>query len=119
MPDSCDVFLSYCWNDNTETEQLGENRRPLGWVAYLERQLAALVTMYRGVKTGVWRDASDMRGNFQLSTDVYTALDGARLLVAVLSESYLRSDWCPDEFDRFRQRIRAEVSSNDWKRRIF
>lgn len=111
-----DIFLSYCWNDNTSTEQLDEQKKPLGWAAYLERQLAALVTMYRGVKTNVWRDATDMRGNFQLSQDVYLALDDSRLLVAVLSESYLRSDWCPDEFDRFRRRVKADP---EWKRRIF
>ena len=119
MPEPSEVFLSYCWNDNTVTEQVDETRKPLGWAAYLERQLSALVSMYRGVKTNVWRDASDMRGNFQLSQDVYDALDGSRLLVAVLSESYLRSDWCPDEFDRFRRRIKTEPQLGDWRRRIF
>lgn len=114
-----DIFLSYCWNDNTETEQLDEKKQPLGWAAYLERRLAKMVTMYRGVKTDVWRDATDMRGNFQLSKDVYLALDDSRLLVAVLSESYLRSDWCPDEFDRFRSRVKGEPHPDQWKRRIF
>ena len=114
-----DIFLSYCWKDNTSTEQLDEQRQPLGWAAYLEKKLAALVTMYRGVNTNVWRDATDMRGNFQLSQDVYLALDDSRLLVAVLSESYLRSDWCPDEFDRFRRRVKADPQGGEWKRRIF
>ncbi|MDZ4287818.1 MAG: toll/interleukin-1 receptor domain-containing protein [Prosthecobacter sp.] len=120
MPGSPDVFLSYSWLDNTRTEQVDKDtRQELGWVAFLEQRLAALVTMYRGRKTSVWRDATDMRGNFQLSTDVYSALDGSRLLVAVLSEGYLRSDWCPDEFDRFRARVRAESAPGEWKRRIF
>lgn len=119
MPDPSDVFLSYCWNDNIDTEQLDEKKQPLGWTAYLERQLAALVSMYRGVKTNVWRDATKMRGNFQLSKDIYQALDASRLLVAVLSESYLRSNWCPDEFDRFRTRVRTEPHVGGWKRRIF
>ena len=63
MPTPQDIFLSYCWNDNLATEQLDEKREPLGWVAHLERQLAALVTMFRGVKTSVWRDATDLRGS--------------------------------------------------------
>ena len=119
MANTPDVFLSYCWNDNIETEQLDEIKRPLGWAAYLERRLAQQITMYRGIKTDVWRDATDMRGNFQLSEDVFLALDASRLLVAVLSESYLRSDWCPEEFDRFRRRVKKEPHLGEWKRRIF
>jgi hypothetical protein len=119
VPEPTEVFLSYCWKDNTTTEQVDEKEEPLGWADYLERRLSALVSMYRGVQTNVWRDASDMRGNFQLSEDVYGALDSARLFVAVLSESYLRSDWCPDEFDRFRRRAKTEAHLGEWKRRIF
>jgi len=46
-------FLSYCWQNNTLTEQVDELKQALGSVPHLEHKLAALVTMPRGVKTEV------------------------------------------------------------------
>ena len=60
-----------------------------------------------------------MRGNLQLSQDVYTALDAPCFLVAVLSQDYFRSDWCPDELVRFRNCVRAQIQAGEWQRRIF
>lgn len=117
--DQHEIFVSYCWADNTNVELIDEEKNKLTWVGHFARELAALIRLFRGRKTAVWRDATDLRGNFQLSIDVYDALGRSTFLVPVLSRSYIRSDWCPDELDRFRSRALGEPHLGEWQRRVF
>jgi len=117
--DPYEIFVSYCWADNTSVELMDEEKKKLTWVGHFSRELAALIRLFRGRKTAVWRDATDMRGNFQLSTDVYDALGHSTMLIPVLSRSYIRSDWCPDELERFRNRALGEPALGQWERRVF
>ncbi|HMG05326.1 MAG TPA: toll/interleukin-1 receptor domain-containing protein [Chthoniobacterales bacterium] len=117
--DPYEIFVSYCWADNTEVELVDEEKKKLTWVGHFSRELSALIRLFRGRKTAVWRDATDMRGNFQLSTDVYDALGRSTMLIPVLSRSYIRSDWCPEELERFRSRALGEPALGEWQRRVF
>jgi hypothetical protein len=117
--DSHEIFVSYCWKDNTPVELVDEEKNKLTWVGHFARELAALIQLFRGRKTAVWRDATHMRGNFKISADVFEALDRSTLLVPVLSQSFIRSDYCPEELQLFRNRAAGEPELGEWERRVF
>ncbi|MCY2989443.1 MAG: toll/interleukin-1 receptor domain-containing protein [Planctomycetota bacterium] len=94
-----DVFLSYA---------CAENEIPAGamkgWVTvFFETLKAELGKSALGKRIGirVWWDQTEIDGSKPLRHQILGTLPKTRLLVVLLSQSYLESDWCRDERQAF------------------
>ncbi len=91
-----DAFLSYSHIDN---QPFGP--KELRWVEAFHNHIRTRLQMKLGARQlDIWYDAR-LTGNEPFSPDIQAALDRSKLLVAVVSNGYLKSDWCPRELHRF------------------
>ncbi len=95
------IFISYAWADNVPFE--GKH----GWVSifvdrigkHLGRELSR---QYAG--DGVWLDYERLRGNNPLKASIRAKVEASRILVPIVSRSYLDSPWCREELEIFLER---------------
>jgi hypothetical protein len=92
-----DVFVSYAHVDD----------RPLppardGWVSTLVDALKVLLAQQlgRAELCAVWRDLG-LAGNAPLTPEIFAAIRGSAVMLLVLSEGYLASEWCRREHSEF------------------
>jgi hypothetical protein len=92
----CRVFISYSHHDNKEI--VFQNQ---GWVTCfrnaLQERLRALIGTDRDVT--VWMDEKGLSGD--LTEAIKRELSNSDYYLAVLSNGFLNSTWCPDELDYF------------------
>jgi hypothetical protein len=92
-----DIFVSYAHSD-----LLNE------WSARLIKDLRTLVAGALGMRgaeeVGVWWDYH-LRGNQPLSGQLREKVEGAGVLLVLMSDWYLKSAWCRDERDWFVQDV--------------
>ncbi len=100
------VFVSYSHADD---EPILDEQ---GWVTQLRGPLRTLLRQHLGTETKVWRDREFLRGNEDFARMIFLELEGVKLLVAVLSPSFLRSRWCLAELRKFH--IEAERAGRLW-----
>lgn len=121
--DTCEVFLSYCGDDNEPV--VGE---PRGWVAVFHETLERRIMAYQGRKhrPKIYFDRDRdkagqprIRGNDQLRRALTEALHDALVFVPIVSPSYLDSDWCEFEFGKFCELKGVESIGESSKSRIF
>jgi hypothetical protein len=96
------VFLSYCHRDD---EPYGpQNRR---WVAEFEKALRESIGQRVGPgRVEVWRDNRRLAGNELFDGQIEAQLGNSAILITVLSQHYLGSDYCKKEFRFFaRQKL--------------
>ena len=91
-----DVFISYARVDDAPLQGA-----PAGWVSMLVEGLKTLLArqLGRAEVLAVWRDVQ-LGGNEDIS-EILEAVRGSATLLVVLSEGYLASAWCRDEFREF------------------
>jgi hypothetical protein len=102
MSDRYKAFISYAWRDNQPFSDGGK-----GWVStfvdrlckHLDRELPRAVA-----KDPIWLDYEQMRGNHNIADHIRTKLEASRLLVPIISKSYLDSPWCRQELEIFLDR---------------
>ncbi|MFN7927194.1 MAG: toll/interleukin-1 receptor domain-containing protein [Blastocatellia bacterium] len=90
-----EIFISYTHTDNAPLADGVE-----GWIDLLHQRLSIRLRQLLGREVGIWRDKK-MGGNDDFSTEIFERLSDAAILVAVLSPSYLTSQWCPRELREF------------------
>ena len=95
-----DIFISYAHLDD---ESPVEGQR--GWVSKLHRAMELSVAKHRGTRPSIWRDPK-LPGNVPLRSKLAEKLAKVGVLVCVLSPSYVESDWCKWELDKFWQAAR-------------
>ncbi len=92
-----DLFISY---------RRASNGNPDHWVdqfcGALRNNLAELL----GREVTIWRDVKDLHASDVWRQELWDALDGAAIFLAVFSAGYFCSDECRKEFDRFLQRMK-------------
>ncbi len=93
-----DVFISYTHRDNKPLANEKEDGE--GWISrfhhYLKKRLGELL----GREPVIWRDFK-LQGNDLLDEEIVVKLRRAKVLVAVVSPSYLNSGWCIKELKEF------------------
>lgn len=102
------VFLSYSWTDNGILEGAREDK----WVTQFREDLERHLRTYKGwhPKDGaiVWQDVNNIRGIGRIEDQIALDLDKVWIFCAVVTNSYLGSDWCVQELDRFVGRVLRE-----------
>jgi hypothetical protein len=95
-----DVFLSYAHVDN-----ISEDESEKGWVERFERALRVRLLKLFGEDVSIWQDARKLGRAQDFDDEIKDALDGSRVLVALISNRYLKSDYCKLEIDTFDERV--------------
>jgi hypothetical protein len=98
----CDVFVSYAHVDDLPDRE-GEK----GWVDRFASQLAVRLLKRFGEKVEVWRDPELGRAQ-RFDPVIERAVRGAGVMVCLLSNRYLKSDYCQQEIEWFRAKAEAE-----------
>ena len=102
-----DIFISYAQVDNQPMDY--GDRRDCRWVSYLRDQLQKRVDKKLGRigATKIWMDLDDLGGNESVTFAIDSALGKTAILVIVLSDGYLASEWCNKEIQSFAESTRA------------
>jgi hypothetical protein len=94
-----DVFVSYCHDDNIS--ELPDQR---GWITDFSERLKVRLKMLLGAPVDVWWDRR-LGGDHALDLEIRTRIEGAAVFLAIVSPSYLNSDYCTQERQWFRDAI--------------
>jgi hypothetical protein len=97
-----DVFISYAHIDNRPDRE-GER----GWVESFERALKLRLLKRFGREVGVWRDPELARSQ-RFDPVIEAAVRGSAIIVSLISESYLASDYCKQELQWFAEKTAQE-----------
>jgi hypothetical protein len=88
-----DVFISYSHIDDQSVDGPG-------WVSDFHRRLVIEVEEELGAKVHVWRDKR-ISGDTDFTKELDKQVRGSAMLLAILSPSYLNSQWCDWELTGF------------------
>jgi hypothetical protein len=88
-----DIFISYSHIDDQAVEGPG-------WVTDFHRQLAIEVEEELGERVKIWRDQR-ITGATDFTKDLEKQVRGSAILLAILSPSYVKSEWCDWELRGF------------------
>ncbi len=97
-----DAFISYAHLDN-----VGLMEGTPGWVSNLHRALEIRVAQLLGKAPHIWRDPK-LAGNDMFAETLLERLARVRILVAVVSPRYLKSEWTIRELEAFWHAAEAE-----------
>ena len=97
-----DVFISYAHVDNEKTFD-----QQLGWIDWFFTTFSTKMRQLCGPVVEVWRD-SKIDGNDALTPKIKAEVSAARVLVSIVTPSYLQSTWCGEELRLF---CEAQASS--------
>jgi hypothetical protein len=85
------IFLSYARLDD---EVPAVEAKAQGWVLHLYEHLRVALRHRLGGEVDFWRDLKNVDENEIFEPLILEALQGSLLLLAVVSPSYLNSEWC-------------------------
>jgi hypothetical protein len=97
-----DIFISYSHKDN-----LTFGADQLGWVESFHRAVRVRLTQLLGRESNVYYDEAVMSGSDVLTPAITKEVRDTKILVSVVSPSYLRSTWCNDELEYFARSVEA------------
>lgn len=99
-----EIFISYCTDDNAALAW-----EKFGWIDIFQDSLNKRLNVYCGRerRPQIWFDKRRIDGNERLSHTIEGALKEAVLLVAVISPSYVTSEWCRTELTTFSKALKA------------
>lgn len=92
-----DIMISYAWRDN----QPPPMTKAEGWVSGFQEGLEFWLKQVMPRPPKVWRDKNQMPGNKVFSDELHKVVSNSAILLAVLSEPYLSSEWCLRELHTF------------------
>jgi hypothetical protein len=92
-----DVFLSYARSDDTQ-----------GAITHLTDEIRKIFTQRTGHPPRVFFDQQDILTAQLWQERISSALRTSALLIAVISETYLASQWCRNEWDYFASEERGQ-----------
>ena len=90
-----DVFISYAHRDN---EPLFKDQE--GWISSFHFSLNARLGQLLGRIPRIWRDRK-LQGNDKFNDEILDKLRNTKVLLTVISPSYLQSQWCIKELREF------------------
>ncbi len=94
-----DVFISYAHLDNQSE-----------WVSEFDRVFKTFLSTWLGRPANIWRDKSMGTGDYIWET-IEDHLLKSRIMIPIISPSYLNSDWCSRELKTFIEQNRDDAGS--------
>jgi hypothetical protein len=92
-----DVMISYAWRDNQPPPMTKQE----GWVSAFQSGLEYWLKQLLSRPVKVWRDKNQMPGNKVFAEELDQVVSNCAILLTVISEPYLSSEWCARELDNF------------------
>ena len=92
------IFISYSHLDNQALTPEQE-----GWVSRFHESLQKILTMRMGRPARVWRDKK-LCGNDCFADEIVAQFPTTEILISVLSQCYVESEWCQREVQEFCRR---------------
>ncbi|MBK9450464.1 MAG: toll/interleukin-1 receptor domain-containing protein [Bacteroidetes bacterium] len=92
-----DVMISYAWRDNQPPPMTKQE----GWVSAFQSALEYWLKQLLARPVKVWRDKNQMPGNKIFAEELDQVVADCAILLTVISEPYLSSEWCARELDNF------------------
>lgn len=97
-----DIFLSYAHVDNVPDRE-GER----GWVEQFEQQLSIRLLKRFGESVDIWRDPALGRSQV-FDRVIEKAVHGAGIMISLLTNRYLLSEYCTQEIQWFCDKVKEE-----------
>jgi hypothetical protein len=97
-----DVFISYAHDDNVPDRE-GEK----GWVEQFHQQLAIRWLKRIGEPVHIWRDLALKRSQL-FDQAIEKAVQGAGVMISLITNRYLRSEYCQQEIKWFCDKAKQE-----------
>ena len=95
-----DIFISYAWADNRPPTGAPDPEQDR-WVWHFEIALTAALRAKLGTERTVWIDRREVRANQRVTQLLTDELQQSRLLLVLMSPSWVASDWCRAELDGY------------------
>jgi Domain of unknown function (DUF4062)/TIR domain len=99
-----DIMISYAWRDN-QPPPLSESD---GWVSDFQAGLEFWLKQVMPKPAKVWRDKNQMPGNKVFAEELDKIVAQVAVLLTVVSEPYLSSEWCARELENFVKHAHAQ-----------
>ena len=96
-----DIFISYAWRDNLPPVGIGVRPEVDRWVWMFQEALEVALGIKLGRDARVWIDKREIKTNERIEAVLSAELKRSRVLVAMMSPSWLNSEWCPRELQEF------------------
>lgn len=106
-----DVFVSYAHIDDIPDHE-GEK----GWVERFESQLRVRLLKRFGDEVEVWRDNRKLGRAEKFDDVIEKAIKSSGIMVALITNRYLKSDYCTLEINSFDEKVRGESDTSDHPR---
>lgn len=90
-------MISYAWRDNQPPPMTKQE----GWVSAFQSGLEYWLKQILPRPPKVWRDKNQMPGNKLFADELDQVVGDCAILLTVISEPYLSSEWCARELDNF------------------
>lgn len=111
-----DIFISYAQVNNVPSAGVDH-----GWVTYFEKELKTKVEERLG-RIGaveVFIDYKRLSPGDEITPYIMNAVKNSAILIVILSDGYLKSDWCVRERNKFLELIKKRSStSSSWSQSI-
>lgn len=91
-----DLFISYSHRDNGGGK--GE-----GWVDRFHELLRERLSVQLGREPRIWRDVKQLDGGDYFDDEIARGIERSRVLLVIISPSYLNSSYCAQELECFTQ----------------
>jgi hypothetical protein len=89
------IFISYSHLDNQPLTPEQE-----GWVSRFHESLQKILSMRMGRSAKIWRDKK-LCGNDSFADEIVAQFPTTEILISVLSQCYVESEWCQREVQEF------------------
>lgn len=104
------VFVSHA-HDDDELPPDGRSTKAKGFVSYLVGQLTYELNQL-GLGRGVWFDRSKLKSGHNFNEIIADELEKSDILLAIVSNNFVASDYCQDELNLFVAKLKTQPSGH-------
>lgn len=94
------IFISYARDDDAQTPGIPD---AIGFVDHLHQQMAHAFKNSGRERPQIWRDVDNIFRGERFWPKIQQELDNSNLLIVILSENWMASEFCRKELEYFRQ----------------
>lgn len=103
-----DIFISYSTNDNSEAMDF--------WIDKFVEAIESQTQLQFGQSLRIWRDTNNILPGANLNGIINQGIYESKILIPILSPSYVTSSWCADELETFHSYHQATLEMDNTMR---